>query len=759
MVLYPTTKILDAMSLGLMSDIAPDMSKMTFRGSTPALASVVVGDIVLGGIGPKTPSGVLRKVTEVSKVGDSIQFVTTSAGLADAIERGRIRLPGTRLRRDGATINSLHPLGTGADAFDQDFTLGINDIQLGPGVTAGASIGFGVGVDVDLTIDSHKVAGKVVLSGNQSATVDVHASLASKFGPERVPIAVVNFPPIPITVAGVPIVMTTALSVSLGVEGKGSASFDWSATEKAYVNVGAELGTDGFTPTVDGDATASMDPIKITGDLSARAHAELKLAVAVNALMADAALHVGAQGYVKLDADVSESECFTATRGVDAIYGVNASLLGVSIAKAEDRKNLFDKVWDSGACSTDPLAVEPWATVIGASDSDKNPRVAVLSDQSVVIGANKAGTTGYTTRLTPFGAPVWENAIDGTVHVASVGAAPENDGSAWLFGTAQTAPIMMHLGADGSRTTAMLATSSGKPAPGGALYVASKSGGVLMGGEALDESDTFVQWAARIDADGKVAWSKSYGKLGLVRGIAEANDGGILLVGDTTVGPTAAMQLTRISPSGDVVFAKTYGAGRLHGVTAVSSGGIAATGATAQGNGAVVLRIADDGELVWGFSYEDSSPENAEYQGRAIIERSDGLLVAGRRGFGATSDFWALHVSADGGLGWSRAYGGSAYDEVKSVARTSDNGAVLVGETSSFGGTTQTMAIRIPPSGSFVFSSGSGGATKNVEGNKQPLPGAQTTQTAAPRAMNLSTTSASENDWPMKAVSAKLTKL
>lgn len=757
MVLYPTTKVIDAK---LVTAVAPDLSTMTFS----SVSNVAVGDVVLGGIGPQTPSGFLRRVTSIN----GTTLATQRATLQDAIQKGHIRLPATRLRKEGATLKAqtLHPLAdTGSDSFDQDFTLGINDVKVTDGVTAGASLGFGLGVDVDITINFSKVAMKLVLSGNEAATVDIHASASAGFDePKKVTIATYYFPPIPIDIAGIPIVITSELDVRLGINGHTGVAVDWSATEKASMDVGLEVGTDGVNPTITGKADASADITNITGDLSLRGFAELEVSIAVNELIAEAGVAIGARGFAQLDANVNATQgtaCWSATRGIEGYYNAKAEVLGFTLAETEDSKVFYGGEFAHGDCNPNAVPVDPFAAVIDVSNLDTQPRLALLPDGSFVVGADKAGTAGYVGRFSAAGAPIWEHALEGTVGIHNVSAAPANDGSSWLFGTWQTDATMLHLAKDGTKIGGFQVLGGDRPSPAEVLFVAAKDGGVLMGGQTLDEGSTFVTWAARLDATGKLLWNKTYGAMGGPRAIAEANDGGILLAGDTVVGPGAATEVMRIAPNGDPVFARTYGEGRLYGITAISSGGMAATGATATGDGGVVLRIADDGALTWGYSYEDTDSPKQEYQSHAIVERSDGILVAGRRGFSSGADFWAMHVSPMGELVWSRTWGGADNDEVYGLVRTSDNGAIMVGETKSFPKDTNThlLLVRIPPSGAFDPPAASGLATKNVPGIKKPLPGNPTTQSPVAGPLNATAKTADASVWPFTPFAAKYTKL
>ena len=776
--LYPTTKVIDAASI---TDAAADLSTLHFAALSDAVAKVALNDVVLAGIGPKTPNGVMRRVTAID-ASNGVTFTTTRAGLADAIQTGHIVVGNTPLQKasagvksePGAHIQSLHVLDDPApttsvsgdvgkvdDTLKPQFTIGVDEFEIVKGIKANASMGFGLGVALDLTINLHEVQGTFVLKGVEQANVELTGKLASSFD-KSVKVGEVDFPPIPIEIDGVPIVITTELDVNVGVKGYTKANMHWSASEKATMAVGVSIGTDGVSMPFEGGAEATSDPLVVTGEADLKAYAGLTLKVSFNAGILDAALSVGAQGYVGAKADYPGPPCLTLSEGIDGNVGVDVSLLGglVPLAKTSTSGRLYDNPFYTGDCSTNPLAVTPWAAVIGSTDYDINPHVAVLPDQSVVLLSDATANSGYVTRLATDGSVAWENHIGGIVTVANASPDVSGDGSSWIFGESATTPIFVHLDPQGAVTSSSLLVGSGAPVPDGTLWTSAKDGGVLMGGQTLDAANNYVMWAGKLDPSGKLAWLKSYGPLGQPRAIAEANDGGILLAGQADLGG-AKLQVTRLSPSGEPIFARTYGEGRLYGITPVAGGGMAAAGATATGNGAVVLRLADDGSVTWSFDYEDTATTPTEYQARAIVERSDGLLVAGHYGFSDAQDFWAMQLTATGDLGWSRSFGGTKAEEVEEARHTSDNGAVLVGTTQSFGGTNQTLVMRLPPSGAIDFAAGSAITSHNASGAKNTVPGFADaiTQTAVPSSMNATTQPTTTEDWPLTPTTAKRTDL
>lgn len=74
------------------------------------------------------------------------------------------------------------------------------------------------------------------------------------------------------------------------------------------------------------------------------------------------------------------------------------------------------------------------------------------------------------------------------------------------------------------------------------------------------------------------------------------------------------------------------------------------------------------------------------------------------------SDFWALKLTQDGSVSWSKTYGGSGDDRGQKLIRTSDNGYVMVGYSRSTDGDVSTNAglqdywiVKIDASGTIIW--------------------------------------------------------
>src|SRR5262245_46778668 len=90
-----TTKAVNASAIvGTEGDEAGELDVQVSRAVVTDPRGLVAGDILVVGIGPSTPYGLLRKVDEVRDAGDSYVLVTEPAALSDALPQGTIAFSG-----------------------------------------------------------------------------------------------------------------------------------------------------------------------------------------------------------------------------------------------------------------------------------------------------------------------------------------------------------------------------------------------------------------------------------------------------------------------------------------------------------------------------------------------------------------------------------------------------------------------------------------------------------------------------------------
>ena len=239
-------------------------------------------------------------------------------------------------------------------------------------------------------------------------------------------------------------------------------------------------------------------------------------------------------------------------------------------------------------------------------------------------------------------------------------------------------------------------------------------GGFLLVGETWSfGAGGYDMYAVRTDRSGTVLWSKTYGGSGddYANDVIALADGGFLLVGRTgSFGAGSSdMYAVRIDKDGNVLWSKTYGGSDWEGANAVAGpladGGFLLVGRTYGGYDMYAVRTDRSGTVLWSKTYGGSGDD---YANDVIALADGGFLLVGRTdSFGAGGDdMYAVRIDQDGNVKWSKTYGGSFYEDANAVAGPlADGGFLLVGKTWSFGtGRDDMYAVRIDKDGYVLWS-------------------------------------------------------
>ncbi|MGB5506013.1 MAG: hypothetical protein WBM70_04910 [Sulfurovum sp.] len=265
-------------------------------------------------------------------------------------------------------------------------------------------------------------------------------------------------------------------------------------------------------------------------------------------------------------------------------------------------------------------------------------------------------------------------------------------------------------------------------------------------------------YVAKISLEGNVIWDQSFGgdRIEFAGGIAETDDGGALVVGNTTsygrgykdiyiaklnkngkmissfiVGGNkedSAQALTRtkdgnmvlvgyrektgragntdffvlkMDQNGKKIWSQTYGgdqADRLNGVVATEDGGIVATGSTysynSENSDMSIMKLSSDGQMLWHKIY---GFKYYEY-GNAVATTPDGgVMIAGGTNTLGKGDHSAYMIALDnsGKAVWSHVYGSRGKDSTNAITRLSDGSMVAVGGSDSYSRSTKIYILKI----------------------------------------------------------------
>ena len=242
---------------------------------------------------------------------------------------------------------------------------------------------------------------------------------------------------------------------------------------------------------------------------------------------------------------------------------------------------------------------------------------------------------------------------------------------------------------------------------------------------------------AKLSETGDLVWARSYDSGAELYAVAVLPDGSIIVAGrDGAYGgdfPSApghfAAMVAKLSPTGDVLWGKTFGGSgpeTFWSVAVGPDGSIVAAGTTGSPDGdfplprvpendadmdGVVVKLNGSGELMWARTFGGSG-----YDGlKSVAVAPDGRIAVAGFANSPDGDFptpaskhtEALVITLDesGNLEWGETFGGEGYDRFDSVAFAPD-GTVVAAGMSVFGevigstpGITMAMMVALDPSG------------------------------------------------------------
>jgi hypothetical protein len=224
----------------------------------------------------------------------------------------------------------------------------------------------------------------------------------------------------------------------------------------------------------------------------------------------------------------------------------------------------------------------------------------------------------------------------------------------------------------------------------------------------------------KTNASGDTLWTKTYGGTNDDWGnlVRQTSDGGYIIAGYTTSFGAGDddVYLLKTNTSGDTLWTRTYGGASDdygYSVQQTSDSGYVIAGVTESfgaGNADVYLiKTNASGDTLWTRTYGGPSWD----YGNSVQQTSDsGYVIAGYTwSFGAGySDVYLIKTNASGDTLWTKAYGGTSWDDGYSVQQTSDGGYVIAGVTKSFGaGDYDVCLIKTNASGDTLWTRTYGG--------------------------------------------------
>ncbi len=238
--------------------------------------------------------------------------------------------------------------------------------------------------------------------------------------------------------------------------------------------------------------------------------------------------------------------------------------------------------------------------------------------------------------------------------------------------------------------------------------------------KAEEEND---YWFLKFDENSNLQWNKTYGgsKDDIGQSLAQTGDGGFILTGYSMSSDGDASNnegfhdnwILKLDAQGNLEWESSYGfSGHDHSydILEASQGGYFFTGflditsARADGNTEKGNSLTSHGVgEFWGTKIdEEGTVQWRGYFGGTKNDRAHGVVQTNDSGFvmagftesddfdisntNGSYDFWVVKVDSFGNLIWERSFGGDGIEVSYDIAKTADNGFVVVGNTFSTNG-------------------------------------------------------------------------
>ena len=266
-------------------------------------------------------------------------------------------------------------------------------------------------------------------------------------------------------------------------------------------------------------------------------------------------------------------------------------------------------------------------------------------------------------------------------------------------------------------------TFGGTGSEGGISVQQTTDGGYIIAGYTNSFVTNMQVYVIKTDGNGDSLWTKTIGGVNLDSGnsIQQTIDGGYIISGTTNSsgGGNMDVYLIKINPSGNAIWAKSYGVGNIeYGYSAeqtTDSGYIIVGGNNTFTTDYDIYLIKTDvnGDTIWTKTFGGIGGD----WGYSIRQTTDGgYIIAGWTvSFGAgVADVYLIKTDANGDSLWTKTFGGIDSEQGYSIQQTTDGGYVITGSTNSFGaGSLDVYLIKTDPNGNLHWAKTFGGTDED----------------------------------------------
>lgn len=343
LVIPENTVVLSPAALDALDSVSGDGITYTFSQSTPELAELQNGDIIVGDITDAAPNGFLRKVTCVSSSGGQVIVQTTQATIEDAIKSGTLRLQRTI---------------TSADLPPQSFTTGIALLPPPAGAEQGQlyfeieKVLYDHDGDEETTNDQVKATGTLLLDisyefdievedfslqelsfiGTADETTDLQISATYEVSLVDKEFKIYRHTLSPFTAylgGFFPVTITPVLTIRVGMDGNVHVGVTTGVTQEASLEVGATFENDSWQNTGEYSNTFDYNPPTLSAGLNLKVFTGPSLSLLIYGVIGP---EIKIDFYLELEADLWSSPWWVLYGGLEAQAGIKIEVFGHLLA-------------------------------------------------------------------------------------------------------------------------------------------------------------------------------------------------------------------------------------------------------------------------------------------------------------------------------------------------------------------------------------------------------------------------------------------
>jgi formylglycine-generating enzyme required for sulfatase activity len=343
-VIPDTTAILPASTTQYLTQVSPDGATFTFSQSTPELAALQPGDVIVGDVAAGVPDGFLRRVTSVSMPAGQVVVVTEPATLDQAIESGQLQI--SRTLTPGQVRAAVHAAGVTlapSSAGFGTFHFELSDVVLydadgdpettGDQITADGALDLEPSFSLQIRVSGHELrALSFIAAATEAAELEVKSELALPIVEQEVEVAREYFTPFTVMIGPLPVVIAPVLTVNAGVDGSVTVGVTTGVAQQATLSAGAEYVSGSWRPLSQFSNQFEFDPPRLSASLDLKGYAGAQLSLLLYGVVGPFA---SANAFLELHADVFAEPWWTLYGGVEVPIGVRIEALSQLIASYE----------------------------------------------------------------------------------------------------------------------------------------------------------------------------------------------------------------------------------------------------------------------------------------------------------------------------------------------------------------------------------------------------------------------------------------